>query len=70
MATYSRIFALEIPGTEEPGGLQSMGVEKSWTRLSKHTHMHTKLYKVQSRTYSKTIHIHKAEMAARTLSPR
>ena len=29
MATYSRILALEIPGTEEAGGLQSMGVEKS-----------------------------------------
>ena len=25
MATYSRILAWEIPGTEEPGGLQSMG---------------------------------------------
>ena len=25
MATHSTIFALEIPGTEEPGGLQSMG---------------------------------------------
>ena len=23
-----------IPWTEEPGGLQSMGLQKSWTRLS------------------------------------
>ena len=25
---------LEIPWTEEPGGLQSMGSQKNWTRLS------------------------------------
>ena len=25
MATHSSIFALQIPWTEEPGGLQSMG---------------------------------------------
>ena len=31
MATYSRILAWEIPWTEEPGGLQSMGLQKSWT---------------------------------------
>ena len=33
MATYSSIFTWEIPGTEEPGGLQSMGSKKSQTRL-------------------------------------
>ena len=70
MATHSSILAWEIPGTEEPGGLQSMGVEKSWTRLSKHTRMHRKLYKVHPHTYSKAIYIHKAEMSTRTLSPR
>ena len=26
MATHSNIFAWEIPWTEEPGGLQSMGM--------------------------------------------
>ena len=31
MATHSSILAWRIPGTEEPGGLQSMGVSKSWT---------------------------------------
>ena len=31
MATHSRILAWRIPWTEEPGGLQSMGVTKSWT---------------------------------------
>ena len=34
MATYSSILAWRIPWTEEPGGLQSMGSKKSWTRLS------------------------------------
>ena len=34
MATHSSILAWEIPWTEEPGGLQSMRVGKSWTRLS------------------------------------
>ena len=29
MAPHSSILAWEIPWTEEPGGLQSMGVEKS-----------------------------------------
>ena len=33
MATHSSILAWEIPWTEEPGGLQSMGSQKSWTRL-------------------------------------
>ena len=33
MATHSSILAWEIPRTEEPGGLQSMG-SQSQTRLS------------------------------------
>ena len=28
MATYSSILAWEIPWTEEPGGLQSMGLQE------------------------------------------
>ena len=28
MATHSRILAWEIPWTEEPGGLQSMGTQE------------------------------------------
>ena len=31
MASHSNILAWEIPGTEEPGGLQSMGPEESDT---------------------------------------
>ena len=34
MATHSSIVAWEIPWTEEPGGLQSMGSQKSRTQLS------------------------------------
>ena len=31
MATLSSFIAWEIPWTEEPGGLLSMGLQKSWT---------------------------------------
>ena len=31
MAIHSSILAWEIPRTEEPGRLQSMGVTKNWT---------------------------------------
>ena len=34
MATHSGILAWEIPWTEEPGGLQTMDLQKSQTRLS------------------------------------
>ena len=34
MATHSSILIWEIPWTEEPGGPQSMGSQKSGTRLS------------------------------------
>ena len=37
IATYSSIPAWEIPWTEEPGGLQSMGLQKSQTQLSDET---------------------------------
>ena len=33
MATHSSILVGEIPWTEEPGGLQSMG-SQSWAQLS------------------------------------
>ena len=33
MATHSSILAWKIPWTEEPGGLQYMGLQKSQTRL-------------------------------------
>ena len=41
MATHASILAWEIPRTEEPGGLQSMGSQKNQMLLSTQTHMHT-----------------------------
>ena len=38
MATHSIILTWEIPGTEEPGGLQSMrlhGVRHAWSDLAR-----------------------------------
>ena len=35
MATHSGILAWRIPWTEEPGGLQSIGVAKSRMRLKR-----------------------------------
>ena len=37
MATRSSSLAWEIPWTEEPGGIQSMRIAKSWTQLSDET---------------------------------
>ena len=38
MATHSSILVWRIPWTEEPDGIQSIGL-KSWTQLSIHAHM-------------------------------
>ena len=38
MTTHSSILAWRIPCTEDPGGLQSMGVTKSQTRLNDSAH--------------------------------
>ena len=39
MATHSSIFVREIPWTEEPGGLQSIGCEESdTTEATEHAH--------------------------------
>ena len=35
MATHSTILAWEIPWTDEPGRLQSMGLQKSRTQLKR-----------------------------------
>ena len=32
MATHFNVLAWGIPWTEEPGGLESVGLQKSWTR--------------------------------------
>ena len=45
MATHSSILAWRIPWTEEPGGLQSRGLQRvghDWSNLARtHTHTHT-----------------------------
>ena len=41
-ATHSSVFAWEVPRTEEPGGLQSMGLQKSWKGLSDKTQQQLK----------------------------
>ena len=34
MSTHFSILAWEIPRAKKPGGLQSMGYQKSWTQVS------------------------------------
>ena len=41
VATHSSILAWKIPWTEEPGGLQSMRLEKSRTQVSDGAHRST-----------------------------
>ena len=44
MATHSSFLSWRIPWTEEPGGLQSMGLQRAgWTRL-KRLSMHVRWY--------------------------
>ena len=40
MATHSSILAWRIPWTEEPGGLQSMGLQESDTTEHLQAHKH------------------------------
>ena len=41
MATHSSILAWRIPWTEEPGGLQTMGLQRVGHDLvTEHTHTH------------------------------
>ena len=42
MATHSSIPTWEIPWTEEPGGLHSVGLQElDMTEVTEHTHTHT-----------------------------
>ena len=40
MVTHSSILAWRIPWAEEPGGLQSIGSQKSWTHINNLACMH------------------------------
>ena len=42
MVTHSRILAWEIPGTEEPGGLQSMELQRVGHKLLTYPPPHSK----------------------------
>ena len=42
MAAHSSILAWRIPQTEEPGGLQSMGLQRGRQDWATNTHTHTK----------------------------
>ena len=55
MVTHSSILPWKIPWTREPGGLQSMGLGKSWTQLSDQTT--TQLHYKVIITYHKYIYI-------------
>ena len=48
MATHSSALAWGIPRTEEVGGLKSMGLKKSWTRLSTE-HRQTQTHRPEKR---------------------
>ena len=52
MTTHSSILACRIPWTEEPGGLQSMGMQRV-RHDSTHTNKHDII--LHSRTYSKAV---------------
>ena len=50
MATHSSILAWRIPGTEEPGGLLSLGVTQSQTRLPQFSSSSSSMPKLMHRT--------------------
>ena len=53
MATHSSVLGWRISWTEEPGGLQSMGL-KDWTRL-KQLSMHALDSKVKNVAFTETL---------------
>ena len=59
MATHSSILVLKIPWMEEPGRLQSLGLQKNWTWLSNFTfHTSFKLKKnMKSSVYRNNFNI-------------
>ena len=57
VAAHSSIHAWEIPWTEEPGGLQSMELQKSQPQLSDWACMHNNLIKQYIQNTVFLIHI-------------
>ena len=54
MATFSSVLAWRIPGTEGPGGLQSMGSQRVGHNLCNLAHTHESAKNGASRTKCKT----------------
>ena len=58
MATHSNILAWESPWTEEPGGLQSMGLQRVRHDLvTEATHTHTLTHTQRAETFLATSRI-------------
>ena len=61
MGTGTTVLAWRIPWTEEPGGLQSMGLKEldmtEWVCVFTHTHTHTHrvTLQYQSKTFLNTL---------------
>ena len=56
MATHSSILAWRIPWTEEPGGLQSMGSQKSQTNWANNTNASPNISLIPDKEKGKYIH--------------
>ena len=50
MMTHSRILARRIPGTEEPGGLQSKGSQRVGHDGSDLAHVHGQYYMIHKKS--------------------
>ena len=51
MASHSGILVWEIPWTQKPGGLQSMGSQRDTTERLNNTHTHTRIWLPRQRRY-------------------
>ena len=55
MATHSSILFWQIPSTEEPGRLQSMGSQKLDTTEKLHFHLHCHFGATRKKTFRRII---------------
>ena len=56
MATHSSILAWRIPWTEEPDGLQSMGLQRVEDKSAINIHTHTQTH-TQTHTHTQSLRI-------------
>ena len=70
MATHSSILAWEIPWTEEPGRLQSMGSQRVWHNcVQTHTHTHIHVLGTALSQLTPYAQTYSCYFISRTLSP-